>query len=44
LQRAGIAPDALEPALAAHVIERENGTIRFTASAAVVGSLPRSRP
>lgn len=30
LQRAGIAPDALEPALAAHVIERENGTIRFT--------------
>jgi DNA-binding CsgD family transcriptional regulator len=30
LQRAGIATDALEPALAAHVIERENGTIRFT--------------
>jgi DNA-binding CsgD family transcriptional regulator len=30
LQRAGIAADALEPALAAHVIERENGTIRFT--------------
>jgi DNA-binding CsgD family transcriptional regulator len=30
LQRAGIAPDALEPALAAHVIERGNGNIRFT--------------
>ena len=30
LERAGVAPDALEPALAAHVIERDNGTIRFT--------------
>jgi DNA-binding CsgD family transcriptional regulator len=30
LQRAGISPDALAPAVAAHVIERENGTIRFT--------------
>ena len=30
LERAGVAADALEPALAAHVIERENGTIRFT--------------
>lgn len=28
--RAGIAPDALDPALAKHVIERENGVIRFT--------------
>ena len=30
LERAGIDPDALAPAVAAHVIERENGTIRFT--------------
>jgi DNA-binding CsgD family transcriptional regulator len=30
LHRAGIAPNTLEPALAAHVIEREDGTIRFT--------------
>jgi hypothetical protein len=29
LERAGVA-DALDPALAAHVIERENGMIRFT--------------
>jgi DNA-binding CsgD family transcriptional regulator len=29
LARAGISADALEPALAAHVIEREGGTIRF---------------
>src|SRR5438552_11491702 len=30
LERAGIARDALGPAVLAHVIERENGTIRFT--------------
>ena len=30
LERAGIDADALAPAFAAHVIERENGTIRFT--------------
>jgi DNA-binding CsgD family transcriptional regulator len=30
LARAGVAPDALEPAAAAHVIEREGGAIRFT--------------
>jgi len=30
LERAGVAADALEPAVAAHVIERETGTIRFT--------------
>jgi DNA-binding CsgD family transcriptional regulator len=30
LERAGVAPDALGPAFAAKVIERENGTIRFT--------------
>jgi tetratricopeptide (TPR) repeat protein len=30
LERAGVAADALRPALAANVIERENGTIRFT--------------
>jgi DNA-binding CsgD family transcriptional regulator len=30
LERAGIAPEALDAAVAAHVIERENGTIRFT--------------
>jgi DNA-binding CsgD family transcriptional regulator/tetratricopeptide (TPR) repeat protein len=30
LQRAGIAPTALKPAFAAHVVEREAGTIRFT--------------
>ena len=30
LERAGVAPDALEAAVSAHVIERENGTIRFT--------------
>jgi DNA-binding CsgD family transcriptional regulator len=29
LARAGVAADALEPAVAARVIERENGTIRF---------------
>jgi DNA-binding CsgD family transcriptional regulator len=32
LKRAGVAADALEPAVAAQVIERENGTIRFTHS------------
>ncbi len=30
LERAGVAVDALRPAFAAKVIERENGTIRFT--------------
>jgi DNA-binding CsgD family transcriptional regulator len=30
MERAGVAADALEPAIAAQVIERENGTIRFT--------------
>ena len=30
LERAGVAAAALAPAAAAHVIERENGTIRFT--------------
>ncbi|HET7420952.1 MAG TPA: AAA family ATPase [Candidatus Dormibacteraeota bacterium] len=30
LETAGIALDALEPAVAAHVIQREHGTIRFT--------------
>jgi DNA-binding CsgD family transcriptional regulator len=30
LKRAGVKGDALDPAFAAHVIERENGTIRFT--------------
>jgi len=30
LKRAGIAPDVLEAAVSAHVIERENGNIRFT--------------
>jgi len=30
LERAGVTADALDPAFAAHVIERENGTIRFT--------------
>jgi DNA-binding CsgD family transcriptional regulator len=30
LEQAGIVRDALEPAAAAHVIERENGTVRFT--------------
>ena len=30
LERAGVAADVLEPAAVAHVIERENGTIRFT--------------
>jgi len=30
LERAGVAADALEPAVAAHVVERENGTIRFS--------------
>ena len=30
LERAGVSPDALDRAFAAHVIERENGTIRFT--------------
>jgi DNA-binding CsgD family transcriptional regulator len=30
LELAGVTPDALDPALAARVIERENGTIRFT--------------
>jgi DNA-binding CsgD family transcriptional regulator len=30
LERAGVAAETLEPAAAANVIERENGTIRFT--------------
>jgi DNA-binding CsgD family transcriptional regulator len=30
LERAGVASDALDAATVAHVIERENGTIRFT--------------
>ena len=30
LEQAGVAADALAPAVAAHVIERENGRIRFT--------------
>ena len=30
LERAGVTADALDPAFAAHVIEREKGTIRFT--------------
>jgi DNA-binding CsgD family transcriptional regulator len=30
LERAGVAADALSPAFAAKVVERENGTIRFT--------------
>jgi len=30
LERAGVVPDALEPAEAAQVIEYENGTVRFT--------------
>jgi DNA-binding CsgD family transcriptional regulator len=30
LERAGVASSALEPAVAAHVIERDNGTVRFT--------------
>ena len=30
LQRAGVSADALEPAVASRVIERENGTIRFS--------------
>jgi DNA-binding CsgD family transcriptional regulator len=29
LQRAGVAADALDPAIVAHIIERENGVIRF---------------
>jgi DNA-binding CsgD family transcriptional regulator len=30
LAKAGVGAEALDPAVAAHVIERENGTIRFT--------------
>ena len=30
LQRAGVPPDALEPAVASRVVERENGTVRFS--------------
>ena len=30
LEAAGVAADAFDPAIEAHVIERENGTIRFT--------------
>jgi DNA-binding CsgD family transcriptional regulator len=30
LERAGVAPETLEPALGAHVVERADGTIRFT--------------
>jgi len=30
LERAGVASDALDPAIAAHVVERENATIRFS--------------
>jgi hypothetical protein len=46
LERAGIAPAALDPAFVAHVIERENGTIRFThplLSSVLYGSLGDER-
>ena len=46
LQRAGVATNALDPAIEAHVIERENGTIRFThplLSSALYGDLGEKR-
>ena len=30
LERAGISPSSLDPAVAAHIVDRDNGTIRFT--------------
>jgi len=47
LERAGVAPTALEPAVAAHVIERADGTIRFThplLSSVLYRDLGRERP
>lgn len=47
LERAGIAPTALEPAVAAHVIERGDGAIRFThplLSSILYRDLGRERP
>jgi DNA-binding CsgD family transcriptional regulator len=46
LDRAGVAADALAPAAAAHVIERENGSIRFThplLSSVLYGDLGKQR-
>ena len=43
LERAGIAADALAPAFAAHVIERERRQDPLHPPAAVVGALPRPR-
>ena len=46
LERAGIAANALEPAVAAGVIEREDGTIRFThplLSSVLYGALGEAR-
>jgi DNA-binding CsgD family transcriptional regulator len=46
LERAGVSPDALESATAAHVIEREDGTIRFThplLSSVLYGDLGQER-
>jgi DNA-binding CsgD family transcriptional regulator len=47
LERAGVAPTALEPAVAAHVIERGDGAIRFThplLSSMLYQDLGRERP
>ena len=47
LERAGVSPTALEPAVAAHVIERADGTIRFThplLSSVLYRDLGRERP
>jgi DNA-binding CsgD family transcriptional regulator len=47
LVRVGVAPEALEPALDARVVERENGTLRFThplLSSALYTSLGAERP
>ena len=46
LERAGVEPEALVPALDAHVIERQSGTIRFThplLSSVVYGDLGEER-
>ena len=46
LERAGVSQDALESAAAAHVIEREDGTIRFThplLSSVLYGDLGQER-
>jgi hypothetical protein len=44
LERAGVTSEALEPGVAAHVIARDNATIRFPRVASSGPSIRKSRP